>query len=476
MVDQTLVVMAGVTALIWVAAAAKHHRLRLALTHQQVPAPVLTALHITTAGLLLFTLSGLSDAAGALAVALLGLAALILLRRATHSPATTTALLALMLAAWMAAQSINANVPDLVTGALGWYRSSVMLVSLALALLLDRHCHRLRHLLLGALLGMVGVSLIVHVVAPGFEGGISRAAGGYTAQFGGQLRAQGIFPGPFHLAAGSSWLLVAGVLNFIKPERSPLLSVAMVLTGLWGLYEVNVRTSILVVAVGLAVLLISVAFSRRDGQRARDRAILLAVTVGTAVFVASLLTGTSSTSEQRSPVSPALQSLMTGELDTRATTRFETWQRSIDLITERPLAGWGSGAAGGTLQSRFGDNEHVTPHNMVLNYAVEGGLVSALLFLVIWWRLGLRVLRSRRLSSVAAFLVLTGFGVSGSPQEAVPVCVYLAMIAASPGPPGVWSRRRAVGLAPGGAVAEDGLAEGRVEPHRAGTSGRRIGA
>lgn len=68
------------------------------------------------------------------------------------------------------------------------------------------------------------------------------------------------------------------------------------------------------------------------------------------------------------------------------TNRFEIWNISLNMISERPILGWGLGGEYYTLGKRFGDNRidnTSTPHNGIIQLWLNFGLFFGSIFLLI---------------------------------------------------------------------------------------------
>lgn len=99
------------------------------------------------------------------------------------------------------------------------------------------------------------------------------------------------------------------------------------------------------------------------------------------------------------------------------------------MFFDSPVYGWGSGSAGDTLGSAFAGGEHVTPHNILLKFAVEGGLIGlALLGAVVASIVSGLTWRSvhGQLATVSA-VGLLAMGITGSAIDTLPVS-YLALM------------------------------------------------
>jgi O-antigen ligase len=99
------------------------------------------------------------------------------------------------------------------------------------------------------------------------------------------------------------------------------------------------------------------------------------------------------------------------------------------------LFGAGPGSAGSTLGARFPFIDYVTPHNDVLKFAVEGGLVGGLLFVL--FNFSLLKTSIKKIHSdfilLIIFIIWLSFGSVTSMVEAQPFstlfCIYFGYTA-----------------------------------------------
>jgi O-antigen ligase len=130
-------------------------------------------------------------------------------------------------------------------------------------------------------------------------------------------------------------------------------------------------------------------------------------------------------------LSATLSSIGNVSADSRFLNRLPTYQIGLDLLSQSPIFGWGAGSAGDTLGARFGFGySHVTPHNIFLKYAVEGGLIGLALFVSLVILIFRRIDRSSgsgqvALISVVMYLVM---GLTISVSEALPVSYFLMVL------------------------------------------------
>jgi O-antigen ligase len=128
-----------------------------------------------------------------------------------------------------------------------------------------------------------------------------------------------------------------------------------------------------------------------------------------------------------------LESLTHWQTDSRLLNRFDTYRQANDLIQRRPFSGWGPGSAADTFDRYFRNGVHVTPHNLLLVYAVEAGVLAALVVagmiatvaVVLARRSSMARAASFGLAALVAFLV---FGATGSAVDAAPVSSMLLFL------------------------------------------------
>jgi O-antigen ligase len=383
------------------------------------------ALLLFAVGFMLAT-SWTSGAAGVLGAGMLSVLFLVVWARGLRTLPVANrqlATLAMLVAAYWALLVIHPNVPDLWTGLLGWRKSCLMVVALGVGLVWPTARGSVRINLIRLLTVACAVSLAVHVLAPGLEQSITRAAVVSTSQLMGEVRMQGLFAGPFHVSMAAAFLVVTSVFQIRTGTNRPTWILA-ILVGIGCLVEARVRTGYLVVAMGLLIALSMRVGGRRGGRFVASVALWLLVAA-----IALELLGYSPIS-RLAGVGEVLESILNAGNDQRFTYRFETWRQAWVLIQERSLLGWGAGSAGDTLGQVFVNGRHVTPHNVVIKYLVEGGLIGATLVIVLVIGVGVTAaLRGRDPFAIASFVVLLGFGTTGSAVEAIPVTVVIGVVA-----------------------------------------------
>lgn len=79
--------------------------------------------------------------------------------------------------------------------------------------------------------------------------------------------------------------------------------------------------------------------------------------------------------------------------DSTFSNRTTLWNIAIDMISKRPLAGWGEWSAA-QKHTLYSSNSVVSAHNQILEYAFVGGLVLVTIYLVINVKLVARLQRS----------------------------------------------------------------------------------
>jgi hypothetical protein len=334
--------------------------------------------------------------------------------RSERRGSTVVFVVTLIAALWMVLLA-NPNVPDLSTGFLGVRKTTFALVGIVLGCAVPALKRRAVERFVVALLDVVlVVSLVVHFWFPDVEAGISRGADVYTGEFGGAARLQGILPGPFHVAIAAAFVVLWGLLRFRRDKPLAVLSLCV---GSVGLSEAAVRTGWVAVVAGLLVLVvIAPTLSSRIRRGATIAGIVLVLVCAAPVIGVG---------------NESLRSLTAGTSDSRFQSRLPTYAEGWRDFERSPIWGWGPGAAGDTLEDRFGSNRvFVTPHSLALKVLVEGGLLGALLWLALGVQLCRRIRFSAQQGAVAAVALTTMgiFALTGSMIEALPVTFLLALL------------------------------------------------
>jgi O-antigen ligase len=313
---------------------------------------------------------------------------------------------------------LNPNVPGLTTGLLGLRKMTFMFVGLAIGLVWPKGTVRDAEGLLVRMLCIAGIGvLIVHIFFPDIEASFVRGANIYSEEFMGTARVSGFLPGPFHASLLGAFLVLWAWHALLSKAESRLFIAVMALTGLWVLVLADVRTGYVTVALGIVLTLLL----RPGARRSRLRTVGL---TGLLVAAVVLLLSTSLVSNQAVSSIPNLGS------DSRVASRVETIHVSEEMIGDSPLLGWGPGSAGSTLESAFFLRRHVTSHDQVLGFLVEGGIAGLLVVIGALW-LALRYtkgLRSLTHPAAAAAIGLVGFGLAGDVSEALPISLFLMIL------------------------------------------------
>lgn len=342
--------------------------------------------------------------------------ALLLAQYGTRLKRHQAAVLALITGAmlWWTLGLLHPNVPTLAVGVVGWRKSIFALVGLGLgATVFARHRRFLERLIVWLLTAGIGLSIVIHIRFPGFESGVARAAGDETGTFGGVARLQGIYPGPFHVALAASFLVVW---SCVRLRESRFVALTVLIVGLLGVHLAQVRSSYVALALATCVFV-----WRQEGTSRRVRTVLAVIAAVIALSSVASPIGQGSAFSSFSDLSG----------DDRLIGRFETWEAAGQLIASNPFVGHGPGSAGDTMAPEFIGADHITSHNVLLKWAVEGGAVGLLIVVAALVYVGRPLVRSRESPldpALAGIVVFMVFGATGAIVEANPVSFFLATL------------------------------------------------
>lgn len=315
------------------------------------------------------------------------------------------------------------NVPGTHIGVLGWRKSMVIIIAIMLGVVWKGDRRAATKFLWTVLIVAGAFSLGLHLFLPQMELSINRDADKSTAMFGGRQRLQGIFAGPFHIALAAAFMVLAGVYSWRDRKDARLCGVSILL-GATMMYFAQVRTAYVVVALGLIPV---VVFGGRFAITRLDlfKMFSLGVTGSAILLPFGVNVLNIFGSENR-----AILSLATVSEDSRFAGRFGTWRDGLEAFKESPISGWGAGSAGDTMGALFGQNRHVTSHNVLLKYMIEGGVIGTVLVLLFLAILVRYLWVSRPVSPIAlaAVVSLVGFSITGAAVEAIPVSLVLGVI------------------------------------------------
>lgn len=328
-----------------------------------------------------------------------------------------TQILSLFVFAWWILEMANSNIPDLTFAGLGLRKSVFLFVGLWLGILVARRLGSrvVLTFITWLLAGSLVVALILHNFAPTVEQSITRNADVATATYGGVYRLAGTFSGPFHAALASAALVTIAVADFVHKARAPFQTAVLLVVGSLALLQTDVRSGF--VGLAAAVLYVLVINPERE-----ERRILRTLTAAGGFLLASLLAFR---------LSSSVASLAATSSDVRFQGRFISYDDGLRLLRDRPFFGYGSGSAGDTLSTGLFGGVHITSHDLILKYAIEGGVIGLVLvcaLLVSIW-IGLRKAATKEALVARGLLVLLlVMGVTGSVVEALPVSFWLLVV------------------------------------------------
>jgi O-antigen ligase len=312
---------------------------------------------------------------------------------------------------------INKNVPDLHTGLLGLRKATLPFIGLALGILWPYKSRAQATKVIPWILLSAGIlNLFIHLGAPNIEEGFVRAGNVYTSLFAGVHRMQGLYSGPFHVALLGVFLALFGWQQIIG--RSMGRGLPFVVVGLLLTYFSEVRSGYIVIIAGV-ILLGVFGGTVQAGKWTRIGAQLALLACGLAIVVAFA-----------SPKDTAFTSISGLSHEQRALGRLQQWSLAGTLIVASPVYGWGPGSAGSTLSQQFENHEHVTSHDSIITFFVEGGVLGLSLVLLAGWL----TLKSTRgwlrvpHPGIAAAIALLGMSLTNNIEEAAPICVILAIL------------------------------------------------
>lgn len=332
-------------------------------------------------------------------------------RRSTPAVSATLAVVT-----WWLLEMANPNVLS-IPGTLEGLRKSLLLLT---GLFIGMHwatrvpAARVQRVIGGILAWSLLVALVLHRFFPQAERGVERSADMATATLGGEYRLAGLFAGPFHVGLAAAALLGLAVVAHVSGAAPAWLNAMQAVVAIASLLESEVRTAYVAAVVGVGVGILS---SRQVSRRTAR--------VGAAIVLASII-GAVAFRESNS-----VASLMNARHDDRFLGRFDSYEEGVGLVMDRAWVGYGTGSASDTADPlTFGTA--IVSHNVLLKFAFEGGLVGLALVLVsAWliWRLTNVSDGSVRGSARACLATMVVMGTTGSMVEALPVTIWLLVVA-----------------------------------------------
>ncbi|MEU2002878.1 O-antigen ligase family protein [Rhodococcus sp. NPDC019627] len=320
-----------------------------------------------------------------------------------------------LVTAYWALLIFHPNIPSFDVGMLGFRKTVLALGGIVLGCAIKPALVPKVEVLVVRLVALAAaISLVGYFFIPEIAELVPRAADKYTALYRGEERLQGLFSGPFHVAAAGILLIGWALIRRKQHPRTALLALAI---GVLATYFTYVRSAYVAIALVLAVAV----FASASGAVRTKRLYLLAVGCVSAFAVMTYSSGNLTTT---------VDSISGYSTDGRFQNRIPEWLEGRDLVLSSPFYGWGSGSAGDTLGSFFGISaQHVTPHNLLLKFAVEGGLIGLglVLFLAVAVLRRLTLKDAQGQVAVVSAVGLLAMGITGSVIDTLPIS-YLALL------------------------------------------------
>jgi O-antigen ligase len=319
----------------------------------------------------------------------------------------------------------NPNIQDFHTVLLGTRKTTLVFIGIGVGALWPTETRRgAEQLIVGLLIGAAVLCLLIHFGDPAYENSLPRGASIYTSLFQGELRMQGIYSGPFHIAVLGTFLCLRGwhLLLIRRPRWQALCLIAL---GGIVVLEADVRTAFVTIALGVALTLVL----RPPKRIPRANNFWKTVAAGGVVL---LLTASGALGQNAALSSLSELSSASGfSEEQRADTRLVSWSTAVGYFRESPVVGLGPGSAGAALGgSEYHLDKHVTSDNEYLAVLVEGGVIGVIVVLLAFWALarystGLLEIAN---PSCAAALALFGFAFTGNVFETLPISLFLCVL------------------------------------------------
>lgn len=316
---------------------------------------------------------------------------------------------------YWAVNILNANVPSLNIGVEGFRKSVLAVAGVAWGCSV-RRCDRewVERAVISILLVMMTVSVAAFIWLPNLVL-VSTDAVLYTSLFEGKQRLQGLFSGPFHVAL-AALVCIAWALTRYKTNRR--LAILCMSVGIIGGYLSLVRTFY----PALALMLVVFVIVSPNFRAALERTFLLALG-GIGLLISALLF------PDLGQLGGIASTIFDVGSDERFTNRLPGYHLSMELFRNSPVYGWGSGSAGDTLRFPPGYH-HVTSHNILLKFAVEGGLLGLVLWVGLLLALFMAMRRKAKETQLAAMslIALFGIGLTVSAIDTLPVSFLIFVL------------------------------------------------
>jgi O-antigen ligase len=324
----------------------------------------------------------------------------------------------LLMAMWWLLLLAHPNVMSLQAGLLGYRKSIVFIFGILFGIVWVGSISAALRAVWYSLVIVCAASIVLFLFFPSVEASFARAADEYTSLFQGSRRLQGVFAGPFHAALAGSFLVLSS-LRIQEIVKSRIIRWCGFGIGVYILILSQVRSGLVAAGIGTIVILLS---NRTLSARLRST-FAIAVSILIVIFVLP-------NTPELVRSFPALESLESAFSDSRLLNREGSWSTALSMIQQSPFLGWGPGSAGATLGNQFMSGGHVTSHNMLLKYAVEGGVFGLALYLIIIGIVIASIISTHDVTrmGLAAIVPMLTFGLIGSTVDALPVSLALAIV------------------------------------------------
>jgi len=203
-------------------------------------------------------------------------------------------------------------------------------------------------------------------------------AGADTLQYRGVRRAISIYSGPFHFGMMCSIILCVAIALLIKTNKKR--NILVIILCLFGSYCSLTRTNIVCSFIVLSIYGMHILTEDTTVQSLLRKLIMLATVL---IIAGWFVVEYSSLLDNKNSVALLINSILNMGDDNRFIGRIDTWTIALEMIKQRPIWGYGMGAAGDTLVSYGVAIKSVTPHNIFIKLQIETGILGLILLIII---------------------------------------------------------------------------------------------
>ncbi|MDL4838957.1 O-antigen ligase family protein [Aquibacillus rhizosphaerae] len=280
-------------------------------------------------------------------------------------------------------QVFNPNIPSISAGIEGFRKTSFAFIYFFIGLIAFSSVKQIKKIIFTLSISSLIVLLygIKQYLFPSNFDSLylnSNDAGIYTGMLFGESRATSIFSGPFHFGMFAAVISVINLylMKTAKTSKMKIIFFLLMAISIFACYGTLTRTNLLAMIGALFLsLLLSVPFKKVLVIFPIIFIIIVSIINIIALYGTTLINSENKFIRLVGTIGEFSQ-------DSRLLGRVDGWEEIYSLFLKQPIAGYGTGSAGDTLQYMYDFEYHVTSHNFFLKILMETGIVGFLLITI----------------------------------------------------------------------------------------------